>query len=226
MKIEDLPAIIHYFAGQFKKLGVIVRLSTELTGELIEKVKPDVLVVAAGGTPVLPDIPGINSPNVVKNADLHRMLKFFLKFVSPGMLRSLTRLWMPVGKKVVIIGGGIQGCELAEFLVKRNRKVTIVDSTEELGTDMIQHLKQQLFWWFNKKGVELLPGVKPVAVTEIGLTVLTKRGYNRTIPADSIIPAVPHETEHNISRGVSGKDSRDLYGWGLRQSRHNCRCHS
>ena len=41
---------------------------------------------------------------------------------------------MPVGKKVVIIGGGIQGCELAEFLVKRNRKVTIVDSADALGT--------------------------------------------------------------------------------------------
>ena len=40
---------------------------------------------------------------------------------------------MPIGKKVVIIGGGIQGCELAEFLVKRNRKVTIVDSAETLG---------------------------------------------------------------------------------------------
>jgi 2,4-dienoyl-CoA reductase (NADPH2) len=205
LEIEDLPAIIRYFDSQFKKLGVHVRLSTELTSELTEKLKPDVLVVATGGTPAFPDIPGINGPNVVKNTDLHRMLKLFLRFVGPGTLRGLTKLWMPVGKKVVIIGGGIQGCELAEFLVKRNRKVTIVDSAEELGTDMIQHLRQQLFWWFREKRVELLPGVKPVAITVKGLTILTKQGYNRTIPADSIIPAVPMKPNTKLAEDFRGK---------------------
>jgi 2,4-dienoyl-CoA reductase (NADPH2) len=142
-----------------KKLGVTVRLSTEATLSVIEKIGPDAVIIAAGGIPTVPQIPGIDAPNVVKNTDLHRMLKFFLKFFGPKILRSLTRLWMPIGKRVVIIGGGIQGCELAEFLVKRHRKVTIVDSTDTLGGDMIQHLKQQLFWWFREKGVVMLPGV-------------------------------------------------------------------
>jgi 2,4-dienoyl-CoA reductase (NADPH2) len=199
LEIEDLPAIIRYFSTQFRKLGINVQLSTELTEQLIQKLKPDVLVVATGGTPTAPDIPGIDGPNVVINSDLHRMLKFFLKFVSPNTLRSLTRFWMPVGKKVVIIGGGMHGCELAEFLVKRNRKVTIVDSMDELGTDIIQHLRQQLFWWFREKHVELVPGVKPVAITSKGLTVLTKQGYNRTIPADTIIPAVPMKPDTRLA---------------------------
>ncbi|HEX2964653.1 MAG TPA: FAD-dependent oxidoreductase [Syntrophorhabdaceae bacterium] len=205
LEIENLPAIIRYFSGQFKKLGVNVQLSTELTAELVKKLNPDVLVVATGGTPTVPDIRGIDGPNVVKNTDLHRMLKFFLRFVGPGTLRSLTRFWMPIGKKVVIIGGGMHGCELAEFLVKRNRKVTIVDSTEELGTDIIQHLKQQLFWWFRQKNVELLPGVKPIAITEKGLTVLTKQGYNRTIPADTIVPAIPMKSNTKLADDFRGK---------------------
>lgn len=213
LEIEDLPAIIRYFRGQLKKLGVTMRLSTELTTELIESLKPDVLVLATGGIPTVPDIPGIEGPNVVKNTDLHRMLKFFLRFVGPGTLRGLTRLWMPIGKKVVIIGGGIQGCELAEFLVKRNRKVTIVDSAEELGTDMIQHLRQQLFWWFREKGVEVLPGVKPVAITARGLTVLTKQGYNRTIPADSIVPAVPMKLNTKLMEDFREKVS-EIYTVG------------
>ncbi len=191
LEIENLPAIIKYFTGQMKKLGVTVRLSTEATLSVIEKIGPDAVIIAVGGIPTVPQIPGIDAPNVVKNTDLHRMLKVFLKFFGPKILRSLTRLWMPIGKRVVIIGGGIQGCELAEFLVKRHRKVTIVDSTDTLGDDMIQHLKQQLFWWFREKGVTMLPGVQPVAVTEKGLTVLTKEGYKRTIEADSIVPAVP-----------------------------------
>jgi len=205
LEIENLPAIVEYFTGQMKKLGVTVRLSTEATLSVIEKIGPDAVIIAAGGIPTVPQIPGIDAPNVVKNTDLHRMLKFFLKFFGPKILRSLSRLWMPIGKRVVIIGGGIQGCELAEFLVKRHRKVTIVDSTDTLGGDMIQHLKQQLFWWFREKGVVMLPGVQLVAITEKGLTVLTKEGYKRTIEADSIVPAVPMKANTELFDTVKKK---------------------
>jgi 2,4-dienoyl-CoA reductase (NADPH2) len=191
LEIEDLPAIIRYLKGQITKLGVTVKLSTEVTSSLIERLKPDVVVVATGGTPQVPEIPGIDGPNVVKNTDLHKMLKFFMRFIGPNALRKLTRLWMPLGKRVIIIGGGIQGCELAEFLVKRGRKVTIVEEADEMGEGMIRHLKHQLFFWFRKKGVIMLPGVKPVAISDKGLTVLMKEGYKRTIEADSIVPAIP-----------------------------------
>jgi len=112
---------------------------------------------------------------------------------------------MPVGKKVVIIGGGIQGCELAEFLVKRNRKVTIIDSADSLGEDIIRHLRQQLFWWFREKGVVMMPGVEPVAVTDKGLVVLTKEGYRRTIEADTIIPAIPMKPDTELFEHLRGK---------------------
>lgn len=205
LEIENLPAIVEYFAGRMKKLGVTVRLSTEATPSVIQKIGPDAVIVAAGGIPTVPRIPGIDASNVVKNTDLHRMLRFFLKFVGPKTLRSLTKLWMPIGKRVVIIGGGIQGCELAEFLVKRQRKVTIIDSADVLGHDMIQHLRQQLFWWFREKGVVLLPGVQPVAITAKGLTVLTKEGYKRTVEADSIIPAVPMKPNTELFEHLKGK---------------------
>ena len=64
---------------------------------------------------------------MVSNAKLHQMLKFFLRFFSSRDPALPHEIWMPLGKRVVIIGGGIQGCELAEFLVKRGRKVTIVE---------------------------------------------------------------------------------------------------
>ncbi len=142
---------------------------------------------------------------MVSNAKLHKMLKFFLRFFSSETLRSLTNIWMPLGKRVVIIGGGIQGCELAEFLVKRGRKVTIVDSADQLGEGMISHLKLQLFWWFRQKGVTMMPGVKPVAVTPQGLTVLNKLGYRPTIEADSIVTALPLEPNRDLMIALEGK---------------------
>jgi 2,4-dienoyl-CoA reductase (NADPH2) len=205
LEVEDLPAITKYLKGQITKLSVKIRFGTEVTSSIIEEIKPDVVILATGGIPAIPEIAGIDTPNVVKNTDLHRMLKFFLKFIGPKTLRWLTKLWMPIGKRVVIIGGGIQGCELAEFLTKRGRHVTIVDSADALGEDMIRHLKQQLFWWFHEKGVVMMPGVQPVAITEKGLTVLTKEGYKKTIEADSIVPAIPMKPDTTLFESLKGK---------------------
>jgi 2,4-dienoyl-CoA reductase (NADPH2) len=203
-EIEDLPAITRYFENQMAKLGVTIRLGKEATADVVRKMKPDVVIVATGGVATPPTLPGIDGPTVVSNAKLHGMLKFFLRFFRPRTLRWLTKFWMPLGKRVVIIGGGIQGCELAEFLVKRGRKVTIVDSADNLGEGMISHLRLQLFWWFRKKGVMMLPGVTPVAVTAKGLIVLMKEGYKRTIEADNIVTALPLKPNKELFNALDG----------------------
>jgi 2,4-dienoyl-CoA reductase (NADPH2) len=213
LEVEDLPAIIAYFKGQVSKLGVDVRLNQKVDAAAIEALKPDAVILATGGVPALPDIPGINRSNVVNPVNLHRQLKFFLQYIGPKTLRSLTRLYLPVGKRVVIIGGGINGCELAEFMVKRGRQVTIVDSAETLGEGMIHHLKNQLFWWFRQKKVTLVPGVKPLEITEKGLVVLTKEGYKQTIEADSIIPALPLKPNLELLKSLEGK-VKEVYAVG------------
>ena len=206
LEIEDLPAIVRYLRRQLDKHGVEIRLGQEANAEAITALKPDVVVLAVGGIPTVPPIPGINSRKVVSNAHLHRQLKFFLRFLGPAAINRLSRLWMPVGKKVVIIGGGIQGCELAEFLVKRGRQVTIVDTAEVLGQGMVNHLKLQLFAWFREKRVTLVSGVKQyVEINEKGLVVLTPEGYNRTLPADSIIPALPLQPDTALIKSLEGK---------------------
>jgi 2,4-dienoyl-CoA reductase (NADPH2) len=206
LEIECLPGIVRYLKGQMLKNGVDIRLGKAVTPTTVAEVKPDVVIIATGGIPFAPDIPGINRKNVVKSSELHRQLKFFLKFLSPRTLRWLTQFWMPIGKRVVIIGSDIHGCELAEFLTKRGRKVTIVDKAEAPGDGMINHLRFQLFWWFRKKGVEMINGVKEyVAVTDKGLVILGPEGYKRTIPADSIVPAVPMKPDTALFRALQGK---------------------
>jgi len=103
----------------------------------------------------------------------------------------LTKLWMPVGKKVVIIGGGLHGCELAEFLVKRGRNVTIVEASETIGEGVPERKKHPLFRWLNKKGVTMIAAVKYEEITDEGLVITTGDGETKTIEADTIIPAVP-----------------------------------
>jgi len=112
---------------------------------------------------------------------------------------------MPVGKRVVIIGGAIQGCQLAEFLVKRGRKITIVDTQEELGQGLAPERKNRLFLWFNKKGVTLMPGVKLQEITADGLVLITKEGKRETIEADSFIPALPFAPDRALYNIMMGK---------------------
>jgi hypothetical protein len=58
-EIEDLPAFVSYFKKQLDKLGVQLRLNTEVTPSLIDQVQPDVILIATGATLTNPEIPGI-----------------------------------------------------------------------------------------------------------------------------------------------------------------------
>ena len=61
----EIPTFISYLEGQMKKLPIEVMLKTEATVELVEKMKPDVVIVAMGGVPRVLDVPGAKGPNVV-----------------------------------------------------------------------------------------------------------------------------------------------------------------
>ena len=206
-EIEDLCLLLNFFRTQIKKLGVKVHLNKEFDEAELEKVKPDVLIVASGGVPSYPKVNGIDRPNVVKTGDLYNTLRFFIWLFGPKMLRNLTKLWMPVGKKVVIIGGQIQGCQLAEFLIKRGRKVTIVETGDELGEWLVPERKIRLFYWFDRKGIERLTGVQLVEVTDKGLKIITKEGQERFLEADTIIPALPFAPNHELYEKLKDKVS-------------------
>lgn len=202
---EDVREVIWFFRRQVKKEGVKVQLGKEFNASMIAAEKPDVVIVAAGGQPTLPDVPGLDGKNVVKSTDLYGMLRFYLKLFGPKMLRDLTKLWMPVGKNVVIIGGAIQGCQLGEFLTKRGRKVTIVDTDDELGKQMYHERKTRLFLWFDRKGVERLAGVKLLQITDKGLSIETREGEKRFLEADNVVIALPFAKNDSLVEQLQGR---------------------
>jgi 2,4-dienoyl-CoA reductase (NADPH2) len=166
---------------------------------------PDVLIIATGGTHEIPEIPGINRRNVVTSKALHQRLKGFLRFFSPRVLRWLTKFWMPLGKRVVIMGGNIQGCQTAEFLVKRGRKVTIVDTAKEIGDGLLEtFIKPHLLNWLDEKGVTMLSGVKYEKITDKGLTITTNEGKRKTFKADTIVTAMPLQPNTELLKSLDG----------------------
>ncbi len=202
---EDIPAITRYYKRQLSNLGVEVVLGKEADLNLIEHLKPDVVIIATGGIPVMPDIPGITGKNVVSSIELHRSLKRYIEIFGVRLLSWLTKIWIPVGKSVIIIGGGIHGCELAEFLVKRGRKVTIVESSEVIGQGMVDVMLLHLSLWFAKKGVTILKGVRYEEITDQGLVITTSDNQKKTLTADTIIPACPLGANMELFRMLEGK---------------------
>ena len=205
LEIEDLPAMIRYFKTQIRKLGVKTELGTEADSTTIERMKPDVVIVATGGKLTVSAITGIDKGKSITPPALHRKVKPYLRFLGPGTLGWLTKLWVPMGKKVVVIGGGLHGCEVAEFLVRRNRKVTIVEEGEVLGKGVIDFRLGLLLDWFHKKGVTMMTGVKSMEITGEGLVITNKEGKKETIEADSIISTSPLAPDTGLLKSLQGK---------------------
>jgi 2,4-dienoyl-CoA reductase (NADPH2) len=194
--IEDIPQIVRFFEIQLKKLGVKIHLGREVTTDIIMKENPDAVVVAMGAVPEYPDVPGIDSPNVIKTTTLYNVVKFALRFISPEFANWITRIILPsgwnpfktIGKRVVIIGGAIHGCQLGEYMAKRGRNVTIVETDDELGKLLTPEFKTRLFQWFTKKGVQLYAGVTLIEINQQGLKIITNKGRKKILKADNIIP--------------------------------------
>ena len=120
---------------------------------------------------------------------------------------------MPVGKRVVIIGGALQGCQLAIFLAKRGRSVTILETADELGEGIPPHVNVRVLWWFKNKGVVMMPGIKYEEITDDGITVVTIEGKKCLIEADTIIPAIPLNPNIGLFNEIKQKVS-EVYNIG------------
>jgi 2,4-dienoyl-CoA reductase (NADPH2) len=213
LEIEDLPGMVRYLKTQLDKLGVKTKLGKEVNSTLIEEIQPDVVIVATGGTLTVPEITGIDNKNVVTAPALHRQVKPFLRLLGPRILGWLTKFWLPVGKKVVVIGSGLHGCEIAEFLIKRGRKVTIVDTAEAIGEGMIDFRLGLFLDWYDKKGGAMITGVKDMEITDEGLVITTKEGEKQTLQADSIVPTSPLKPNTGLMKSLGGK-APEIYAIG------------
>ena len=154
---------------QMAKRGVSVKLGLEATPDLIREARPDAVILATGVTPVVPEIPGINKLHVVAAKDILDGAK--------------------VRDKIAIIGGGLVGCETAEFLVEQGKKVTILEMLDEVATGMPLAVRLLLLSRLADKGVTILTSAKCQEVTDSGLVIVTKKGEKLTIEADNVVLA-------------------------------------
>ena len=189
LETREMVDHVAYLKTQLEKEHVAVRLGQKVTAELVERLKPDVLVIATGAAHTPFDVP-VAGGKVVPTERLHGMLKQALRALTPEQVNRLSGVWMPVGKSVVITGGTLHGCELAEFLTKKGRHVVVAhDGPEaELGDGMTVDDLENLWPWLKQKGVTVWAPVTYLEVVKEGLKVRITDSRTYVLEGRQVLP--------------------------------------
>lgn len=151
--------------------GVEIRLNTVVTPEYVEKEKPDALILAVGSNPLIPKLPGIDGENVVV------VNNYYLEKEK-------------VGDTVVVLGGGLAGCECAIHLGMEGKKVHLVEMRDTLAPDCNIRNRPILLRKVSEFVTETHLECAGQEITPEGLICKDKDGNEILIPGKTIICAV------------------------------------
>lgn len=175
---QDLALLRSYFQGQMHKLGVEVVLNTRATADDVLGLHPEAVFLATGARPALPPVPGLDDPKVRQAVDV---------YLDAGL----------AGARVVIVGGGFVGCELAVHLARQGRQMTVVEQLPAILENMrtVHPNREMLLAMLQQSGVALLPNTALQEIAEAGAKVLIDGQEPKTLAADTVIMATgfaPH----------------------------------
>ena len=183
--------LISYLKNSLTELGIKIKTNTLATTESIKIFKPDHVVVATGATRDAPDIKGKHLKNVFdgeqlkgllfgSDASVIKKLSLFQQLIlkigrisqllrNVTVLRFLSKVWMPISKKIIIIGGDLVGLELAEFLIERGRKVKVFEPSPSLGQNLSIVRRSRVVHLLKEHGAELLTNVNIKEISKKGV---------------------------------------------------------
>jgi 2,4-dienoyl-CoA reductase-like NADH-dependent reductase (Old Yellow Enzyme family)/thioredoxin reductase len=191
INIADLPPgkdiykeVISSRARAIKELGVEVHTGQELTPALVKKTAPDVLIIATGSRPLVPNIPGIGSKNVITAAEALRGAK--------------------IGDKVLIVGGGLVGCETADYMAQQGKEVTIVEMLRHTARDIGPAARYFLRRRMAEKGIKILTSTTVEEITDSGVKVKSGEASQLLGPVDTVVLATGAESVNELEPKVKG----------------------
>lgn len=173
---EDDLNLVAYYENELKRLNVEVRLNAVATKELIDEIHPDTVLTAEGSNPIVPKVDGVEKAVLGQDVLLGNV---------------------EAKDNIVIVGGGLVGCELALSLAMNGKKVTIVEGLADILKSgipippMNEWMLRDLLV-FNK--VNIIVNNCLVAVSNAGVVVANNKGQEKTIETEQTILAVGYRS--------------------------------
>lgn len=212
--------LLDWLRLQIKQSTVTVELNTVATVERLQQLGVDEVIVATGARRDMPDIQGSDQAFVFSgdemramvtsthHPELHRKTSAFTRLMtaagaktgitsSPSLVRLASRLYLPLGKNITIIGAELVGLELAEFLAERGRNITVIDGASRAGKGLYLVRRMRILDELRHLGVVIITNASDIAIGKQEINYTNYRGQRRSFIADNVI----------VAQGASG-DSR------------------
>jgi 2,4-dienoyl-CoA reductase-like NADH-dependent reductase (Old Yellow Enzyme family)/thioredoxin reductase len=167
-----------------KELGVEIHLGEELTPDIVKQIAPDVLIIATGSKPLVPKISGIGQSNVITATEALRGMK--------------------AGNKVIVVGGGLVGCETADYLAQQGKEVTIVEMLRHTARDIGPAARYFLRRRMKEKGIKILTSTTVEEIVDGGVRVKTGEGSQLLGTVDTVVLATGAESVNELEPKVKG----------------------
>jgi 2,4-dienoyl-CoA reductase-like NADH-dependent reductase (Old Yellow Enzyme family)/thioredoxin reductase len=169
---SDLRDFKNVLIREVETRGIDVLTNTEVTAEFVRDFRPDAVILAVGSSPLLPPIPGIE----------HAMDALQL-------YRDQDR----VGRRVVMIGGGLVGCEAGLHLAATGHEVTIVEMLDRIASETLAMPRAALLDEMDRRGIRQVLGHRCVRVLPNGVSVVSSEGDESFLGADTTCYSVGME---------------------------------
>ena len=234
--------LLRWLRRQVDQSSVTIMFNTIATPELLASMKPDEVIVATGAIRGMPEIVGKELPHVLSGDDMRQLMlgesseSLALKIgwitrlitrigAITGLMANLefvrraSKFWMPLGKRVVIIGGELVGLELAEFLVMRGRKVEVVDEAPRPGAGLTVARRMRLLEELREHGVGINSSVTDIQIGTNDVSFADSQGNRQARSADHVIIAKgatgnPALADRLVDKGFSVHAIGDCTGVG------------
>ncbi len=227
---ENQPLLDH-LRDQVERLPIEIQLGREMTAETILALDPDAVIVATGGRLVTPRIPGEHLPHVIRGQDLRDWLdgrtpdpaaghtpgwrrvamRVFgassKSVMRPERLRRLTKVWMPLGRRIVIVGADLAALELAEFLRDRGRDVGILEVGDQIAPEIGMKRRDEHMRSLDRTGVVLNTEVRIERIEREGVLIRKTSGREHLVPADHVILAGEIEADTRLFDALGSASS-------------------
>jgi 2,4-dienoyl-CoA reductase-like NADH-dependent reductase (Old Yellow Enzyme family)/thioredoxin reductase len=182
----EIAGFIVWQRKQLEENHVSIRLSTQLTEEIVKEQNPDVVVIATGSVPVSPHWPGMKRANVVTAHDA---------------LEGKT----DVGRSVAVVGGGMVGSETASHLANHGKEVSIVEMLPEIAADVNPRSRPFLLKDLAEHNVKIYVNSAVKEVLADGLRIEREGREEKIGPFDTVILAVGLEPCNGLKSKLEGK---------------------
>jgi 2,4-dienoyl-CoA reductase-like NADH-dependent reductase (Old Yellow Enzyme family)/thioredoxin reductase len=183
---KELGTLTRFLENQLEDLKIDVRLGKEIFAEKIIEDEPDVVVLATGARPKKLDIPGTGDVMVLNSWEL-----------LSGDFK--------IGKKVVVLGAGLTGCEVADLLSEMGVQVCIVEVLGDVANDAIEVIRIPVKQRLLDRNIRIFCGVTKERIVEGGLEIEDKDGHRHFLEADQIITTPGAVSNKSLKRNLAGR---------------------